>query len=307
MPRTLLRGSGLVKPSTTRPLPTLSAADTGTPGGLVHNRLALSKRQLQEKVNYQRGQLIKEGKTKGWNNNQINGLLDELYANANQKVMQLTQEAETQTASLAELDQFGRIGGVTPEAVSRAKFRMVGGPEADRMIREPRATVQADPVREYGTLDVLRGRIESDEKQFRVHPAGRIPSWWRSSKQGSWWFDEKQAVEELEIKDPTMVSYDDKGRPVQGAWRKARPEEVRQYRDIIRTKEQIKQQQDVILKGPDFTNRLRSTAARSSRMTGGPLGDQITDYMEQKQAGPQEPEDYSKMSEEELQQIAGSR
>jgi hypothetical protein len=249
--------------------------------------------------------MIKHGKAKGVSVSRINESIQRLYANADQKMMQLTQESETQAVSLAELDQFGRIGGVTPEAVSRAKFRMVGGPEADRMIQEPKAPTQIDPVREYGTLDVLRGRLESDEKQFRIHPAGRIPSWWRSSKQGSWWFDEKQAVEELEIKDPTMVSYDDKGRPVQGAWRKARPEEVRQYGDIIRTKEQIKQQQEVILKGPDFTNRLRSTAVRSSRMTGGPLGDQVADYMEQKQAGPQEPEDYFKMSEEELRQIAG--
>ncbi|KKN77893.1 hypothetical protein LCGC14_0356300 [marine sediment metagenome] len=307
MARTLLSGGGLRRPGVTRSLPALAPAEPGTPSGIVQGRLALSKKQLQDKVNYNRGQIIKHGKAQGLDNTRINESIKRLYANADQKVMKLTQATETQTAGIAEMDQFGRIGGVTPDAVSRAKFRMVGGPEADRMIREPKAPTQVDPIREYGTLDVLRGRIESDEKQFRVHPAGRIPSWWRSSKQGSWWFDEKQAMEELEIKDPTMVSYDDKGRPVQGAWRKARPEEVKQYRDIIRTKEQIKQQQDVILKGPDFTNRLRSTAVRSGRMAGGPLGDQVADYMEQKQAGPQESDDFSKMSEEELRQIAGGR
>ena len=164
---------------------------------------------------------------------------------------------------------------------------------------------QPDPVfKQYSELDVYRGRLEGNIKNFRIMPSGKIPSFWRPRR----W--EKTAPTELQIFDPSKLKYTAKGEvsegSVQGAWRKARLEEIEQYGTLTNELRRITAAQDVLLQRP--TSDLMKTAAISPRI-GGSIKDQVRDYIEAKEQRPveREPEDLSQLSDEELRRIVGDR
>jgi hypothetical protein len=151
----------------------------------------------------------------------------------------------------------------------QAKYKLAFNEAKMRMDRP-------DPAfKQYSELDIYRNRLEQNVKQFRVLPAGKIPSWWRPR------MIEKTAPEELQILDPTKVSYDTKGRPKRGAWRKAKLEEVERYGVLSNELERVTAAQHSLLR-PGKTAGLLQTAATSPRM-GGALRDQAKVYLEQRE------------------------
>ena len=162
-----------------------------------------------------------------------------------------------------------------------------------------------DPAfKQYSELDIYRNRLEGNIKNFRIMPPGKIPSFWRPRR----W--EKTAPTELQIFDPSKLKYTAKGEvsegSVQGAWRKARLEEVEQYGTLTNELRRITAAQNVLLQRP--TSDLMRTAATSHRI-GGPIKDQIRNYIETREQRPVEPEseDLSQLSDEELRQIVEGR
>lgn len=164
---------------------------------------------------------------------------------------------------------------------------------------------QPDPTfKQYSELDIYRGRLESNIKEFRIMPAGKLPSWWKPKR----W--EETAPTQLQIFDPSKIRYTAKGEisegSIQGAWRKAKLEEVEQYGALTNELKRITAAQNVLLQRP--TSGLMRTAAMSPRM-GGPIKDQIRTYIETKEQRPteREPEDLSQLSDEELRRIVEGR
>jgi len=162
-----------------------------------------------------------------------------------------------------------------------------------------------DPAfKQYSELDVYRNRLEGNIKQFRIDPAHQIKSWYKPKR----W--EETIPTQLQIFDLTKIRYDKEGQPtessVQGAWRKARLEEVEQYGALTNELKRITAAQNVLLQRP--TSDLMRTAAISPRI-GGPIKDQVRNYIEtreQRSIEP-EPEDLSQLSDEELRRIAEGR
>lgn len=176
-------------------------------------------------------------------------------------------------------------------AFNEARFQM----ESRQQTQEPTA------LKQFSDLDIYKNRIDTDLRQFRVIPAGKVPSWWRPQ-----WF-EKTAPEEAEIFDPTASSYDDKSKTwKRGAWRTAKPEEVQLFGTLKSESERVQTLQGALI--GKSTSSLMKTAATSKRM-GGSIAEQTKNYLQQKETGTQrqEPEDFSKMSDEELKRISEGR
>lgn len=164
---------------------------------------------------------------------------------------------------------------------------------------------QPDPVfKQYSELDIYRGRLEGNIKNFRIMPAGRIPSWIRPRR------FEKMAPTELQIFDPSKLKYTAKGEisegSIQGAWRQAKLNEVEQYGAMTNELKRVTAAQNILLQRP--TSDLMRTAATSRRM-GGPIKDQVRTYIEAKEQRivEREPEDLSNLSDEELRRIVEGR
>lgn len=159
---------------------------------------------------------------------------------------------------------------------------------------------QPDPIfKQYSDLDVYRNRLEGNIKQFRIMPSGKIPSWYRPRR----W--EKTAPEELQVFDQSKIRYNkddtiNEG-SVQGAWRKAKLDEVEQYGVLSNELSRVTAAQNVLLQRPGYTTDLMRTAVMSPRI-GGPIKDQVRDYVEQRKT-----EDMSRLSDEDLRRIAEGR
>ena len=153
-----------------------------------------------------------------------------------------------------------------------------------------KAKMQADrpdpAYKQYSELDIYRNKLESNAKQFRVQPSGKIPSWWKPRR----W--EETAPEELEIFDPSKLAYDAKGNvkegSVQGAWRKAKLDEIQAYGLIKEELGRVTEEQNMLLRPK--TSSLMNTAVKSPRI-GGSIKDQTKALIEQRQGNAQQQTD----------------
>lgn len=147
-----------------------------------------------------------------------------------------------------------------------------------------------DPVfKQYSELDIYRGRLEGNIKEFRIDPAHKIKSWYKPKR----W--EETIPTQLQIFDPSKIKYDKEGQPtkssVQGAWRKAKPNEIEQYGALSNELKRVTAEQTELIR-PEVTSDLMKTATRSPRM-GGAIKDQVSDYLARRETVTQrqEPEE----------------
>ena len=188
-------------------------------------------------------------------------------------------------------DIAGKLQSKYKLAFNEAKFQM----ETRSQPKEQTA------LKQFSDLDIYKNRIDTDLRQFRVIPAGKIPSGWRPQ-----WF-EKTAPEQAEVFDPTSSSYDEKSKTwKRGAWRTAKPEEVQLFGTLKSESERVQTLQNALIGKP--TSSLMKTAVTSKRM-GGSIAQQTQNYLQQKETGVQrhELEDFSRMSDEELKRIVEGR
>ncbi|KKK63234.1 hypothetical protein LCGC14_2996340, partial [marine sediment metagenome] len=234
-------------------------ADGPTPGGMVQSRLAFSKRQLQDKVDRQRTELIKQGRAQGLNNRQINEYLQKLSDNAQRKAMELTQKAETDVAGLAEIAQVGKIGGMNQETILRNQQHRLGLPT------EKPAASNAEVNRITSELYKLR----AEEERYVVHPAGTASTYWGLGSE--------EVPREIEVHDPTQITYrkDSKGRdiPVYGKGvRGAQEGDEARYDQLHEARISKERELSIAyqrLRGGPGAAVLQGTALSSTRMAAG--------------------------------------
>ncbi len=130
---------------------------------------------VQQQVSFQQRQIQEMYDQKMYQARQM-GLPDEEYYNAAQQIktetqmaeFEMRQKADAVKMSLGQLDKLQEAGTLTPEAVEKAKYELVGLPAPQR------ATL--DPQKEYQKLDAYRTDIESKLKGFyKENKTVRVP------------------------------------------------------------------------------------------------------------------------------------
>lgn len=251
MARMLTQGTGLIKPVTAQP-------DPGSPEGMVNQQAAVMRKQIQEEFQAEWSSLRERTTNARISPTKTKYYADELHKKYRLKMANFNQGISQKLANLA----------------------------LSRKLKEK----PADPLAEFGKLDIHRNRIEARIKDFRVTQAKK--GWWdkgigTTGLEGT----------TLEVYDPTIVGRDKRGEYT-GDWRKARLEEVQEYGALTREQKRVTAAQRPYMSG------IMRTAVSSPRM-GGAIADQARVYIERKTERPQQ--DLSTMSDEELRQIAEGR
>ena len=290
MVKSLLQGSGLIKP-----VQSTSAPDTS---GLSLEMYNAQKQQWQEQLSQKRDAIIRKGKADGLDTNQVNKHLDQLYTNARVKALDIKlrfaklnkpEAPDAMTQRLQAISRVGKDYGRSPEEVAEAIARTKIG-SAGASVFFPKPKEPADPMAEFGKLDVIRNKIRSRIKDFQVVPAGEIPSRLRASRDVSKWIGlspaltvahrlwpkEKVAPAELQVFDPTLIGYDDKGKEKRGDHRKATPGEMEEFKTLKRGEEWA------AAKGREHMSGMLRSAINSPRQVGS-VSQQVGAYLDRKQ------------------------
>ena len=266
MAESLLQGAGLIKPTATRYSPAATRYSPDSPEGMINQQAALMRKQIQTEFQTEWDSL--RGRVSGQDRHKAKYAMDELHERFRGRVTKLNQDVEQKLSGLSQIDQLG-VAGLIPNA-GEVKWRQTLGPEAETAMF-PKQDKPADPMAEFGKLDVYRNRIESRIKEFRVRP-GREGRSVRHPFRG-------QRDTELEIFEPTAVGEDKKGE-FRGTWRKATLDEVKEYGVLTREQKRVTAAQQPMM------GSLMNTAVNSRRM-GGAIQDQAKAYIQEKtEAGP---------------------
>ena len=213
--------------------------------------------------------------------NKYTQMMDEIDNNYKLKMAKFDQGYQAQLSNFKNLEQLQNQGVITN--ATEAKWRMVLGPEAEKLMS---VTQSGSSMKQYSELDIYRNKLESNAKQFRVQPSGKIPSWWKPRR----W--EETAPEELEIFDPSKLAYDAKGNVKEGstagAWRKAKLDEIQAYGLIKEELGRVTEEQNMLLR-PN-TSSLMNTAVKSPRI-GGSIKDQTKMLLNQREGNAQQQTD----------------
>jgi len=268
MAESLLQGAGLIKPTATRYSPAATRYSPDSPEGMINQQAALMRKQIQTEFQTEWDSL--RGRVSGQDRHKAKYAMNELHERFRGRVTKLNQDVEQKLSGLSQIDQLG-VAGLIPNA-GEVKWRQTLGPEAETAMF-PKQDKPADPMAEFGKLDVYRNRIETRLNDFQVRP-GRMGRSIRHPFRG-------QRDTELEIFEPTTVGEDKKGE-FRGTWRKATLDEVKEYGVLTREQKRVTAAQQPMMGG------LMNTAVNSRRM-GGAIRDQAKAYIQEKtEAGPKQ-------------------
>jgi len=196
---------------------------------------------VQQQVSFQQHQIQEMYDQKMYQARQM-GLPDEEYYNAAQQIKTETQMAEFEMRqradavkmSLEQLDKLQEADMLTPEAVEKAKYELVGLPAPQHAM--------LDPQKEYQKLDAYRTDIESKLKGFykenktvRV-PKGPPSTYERRTPYGAfkyWAGMDKKNVEAIFIEEYNASTGKTAPRP---ATKQEQAERVELLRELVRVR-----------------------------------------------------------------------
>ena len=253
MAESLLQGAGLIKPTATRYSPAATRYSPDSPEGMINQQAALMRKQIQTEFQTEWDSL--RGRVSGQDRHKAKYAMDELHERFRGRMTRLNQDVEQKLSGL---------------------FTKPDKP--------------ADPMAEFGKLDVIRNKIRSRLDDFQVVPAGEIPSRLRASRDVSKWIGlspaltvahrlwpkEKVAPAELQVFDPTLIGYDDKGKEKRGDHRKATPGEMEEFKTLKRGEEWA------AAKGREHMSGMLRSAINSPRQVGS-VSQQMGAYLDRKQ------------------------
>jgi len=279
MVKSLLQGSGLIKP-----VQSTSAPDTS---GLSLEMYNAQKQQWQEQLSQKRDAIIRKGKADGLDTNQVNKHLDQLYANARVKALDIKlrfaklnkpEAPDAMTQRLQAISRVGKDYGRSPEEVAEAIARTkIGSAGASVFFPKPK-----EPETRRKILESQRADIDRRLKDFAVTPStegrGRLG-----------WFGPKKTKKPMEIMvfDPSLYGTDKDGRVIQGSWRKASDLEAEERRFLYTSRARNWAEERMLGGGPMSSHY--KAAIVSPRTGGGAVGDQALAYLNKKtESGPRQ-------------------
>jgi len=285
-----------------------------TPESIFEQKVKAGRDGIQQEFQREWDSINQQARINRFSPQKHQQLLADAQARAQDRAAKFDQEYQANLGNFKNLDRLQGQGVVTN--ATEAKWRMVLGPEAERLMPK-----QTDPMKQYSELDTYRNKLESNVGLFRVQPAGEVPSRLRASRKQSkliglspiltavWatWPKEKMAAPVVEVFDRSIVAYDAKGNikesKSQGGWREAKPEEVQEYGLLQEELNRVTEEQNMLLRPQ--TSSLMNTAIKSSRI-GGSIEAQTKMLLNRREGNAQQgQEDLSQMSDEELRRIAG--
>jgi hypothetical protein len=285
-------------------LPTtqLPGSDT-SPESLIGQRVRAGQQRIQQEFQLEWDSFNKQAKADRISQQKYEQRSNELHTKYRRKAFEFNQKNKMVTAGLGEIDKLASSGMIAN--VPEAKWKAVLGPDVK------------SPTQQYNELDVHRNKLEQNLKNFRITPAGEIPSRLRASRsQSKWlvmspiltaawamWPKEKIAAPVAEVFDPAAIGYTEKGKEKRGDWRKATPTEIKEYGLLKNRLQQVVAEQNILLQPKQKTGLMR-TAVTSPRISGA-IEDQARALLDQRETvtGRQEPEDLSQLSDDELRRI----
>jgi len=257
------------------------ASSNLTPESMFEQKVKAGRDGIQQEFQREWDTINQQAKINRFSPQKHQQLLATAQTKAADRAAKFDQGYQAQLSNFKNLEQLQNQGVITN--ATEAKWRMVLGPEAEKLMS---VTQSGSSMKQYSELDIYRNKLESNAKQFRVQPSGKIPSWWKPRR----W--EETAPEELEIFDPSKLAYDAKGNVKEGstagAWRKAKLDEIQAYGLIKEELGRVTEEQNMLLR-PN-TSSLMNTAVKSPRI-GGSIKDQTKMLLNQREGNAQQQTD----------------